>query len=155
AALQNPTRGRLSMLRFLANVMVVAALAVSVPWIVAAQEKLPLQPMSEAEMRARTDKVIANQHANDEALDQYQRLEHQVERTGGGNPRVLEDRLYRVVPTGPGTMKILLKSNGQSTDAAEYRKQLLAWKNTLEIILKPNDSRTKAAYAKADKKKKD
>lgn len=141
--------------RFVTNAIVVAALTLASLPLAKAQEKLPLQPLTEAEMRARTDKVIANQHANDEALEQYERIERHVDRTGGDNPRILDDKLFRVVPTGPGTMKILLKTNGATTDSAEYRKQLLAWKNTLEIVLKPNDSRTKTAYAKADKKKHD
>lgn len=143
------------MQRYLANALAVAALALSSLPLAAAQEKLPLQPLSDAEIRARTDKVIANQHANDEAIEQYERMERHVDRTGGENPRILEDKLYRVVPTGPGTMKILAKTNGAASDPAEYRKQLLAWKNTLEIVLKPNDSRTKTAYAKADKRKRD
>ena len=77
----------------------------------------------DAEIRARTDKVIANQHANDEALEQYERIERHVDRTGGENQRILEDKLFRVVPTGPSTMKILVKTNGAATDSAEYRKQ--------------------------------
>lgn len=141
--------------RFAANAVVAAALTLASLLLAVAQEKLPLQPLSDAEMRARTDKVIANQHANDEAVDQYERIERHVDRTGGDNQRILDDKLYRVVPSGPGTMKILLKTNGAATDSAEYRKQLLAWKNNLEIVLKPADSRTKAAYAKADKRKRD
>jgi hypothetical protein len=143
------------MRRFVANAIAVAALTLSSLPPALAQDKLPFQPLSDAEIRARTDKVIANQHANDEALEQYERVERHVDRTGGENPRILEDKYFRVVPTGPGTMKILLKTNGAATDSAEYRKQLLAWKNTLEIVLKPNDSRTKTAYAKAEKRKRD
>jgi hypothetical protein len=143
------------MRRFVANAIAVAALTLANLPLAVAQEKLPLLPLSDAEIRARTDKVIANQHANDGALEQYERFERHVDRTGSENPRILEDKLFRVVPTGPGTMKILMKTNGASTDSAEYRKQLLAWKNTLEIVLKPADSRTKTAYAKAEKRKRD
>ena len=113
------------------------------------------QPPSDAELRARADKLIANQHADDIATREYERIERHVDRTGGNNPRILEDKTYRVVPTGPGTLKILLQDDGRSTDPAEYRKQLLAWRDLLQLALNPNDSRIKAAYAKAEKKKRD
>lgn len=113
------------------------------------------QPPSDAELRARAAKVIANQHANDVALEEFERIERHVDRTGGSNPRILEDKTYRVVPTGPGTLKILLQDNGKPADPAEYRKQMLAWRDLLQLALNPKDSKIKAAYAKAEKKKRD
>lgn len=113
------------------------------------------QPPSDAELQARADKLIANQHRNEQFLDEYERLERQVDQTAGMTPKVLEDRTYRIVPTGTGTMKILVSDRGKATDPAEYRKELQLWEQTLELMLKPNDSRTKTAYAKFEKKKKD
>jgi hypothetical protein len=113
------------------------------------------QPPSEAELQERADKLTANQHRNELAVDQYERIEHQVDRTGGSNPKVLEDRTYRIVPTGTGTMKILLSDRGKSPDPADYRKQLELWRQALELALNPNDPRAKTAYAKFEKKKKD
>jgi hypothetical protein len=113
------------------------------------------QPPSDAELRARTDKLIANQHADDLAIEEWERVERHVDRTGGSNPRILDDKSYRVVPTGPGTLKILLQENGKPVDPADYRKQLLAWRDLLQLALNPNDSRIKTAYAKAEKKKRD
>jgi hypothetical protein len=113
------------------------------------------QPPSDAELRARTDKLISNQHADDIAIEEYQRFERHLVRTGGSNPRVLEDKNYRVLPTGPGTLKILVEENGKPTDPAEYRKQLAAWRDLLQLALNPNDSRIKTAYAKSEKKKHD
>jgi hypothetical protein len=40
-------------------------------------------------------------------------------------------------------------------DPAAYRQQLMAWRDVLELMLKPDDPRTKNAYAKATKKKQD
>ncbi len=82
-------------------------------------------------------------------------MEHQVDRTGGATPRVLEDKLYRIVPTGTGTLKILLREDGRDVDPAAYRQQLQSWREVLELMLKPDDPRTKSAYAKAQKKKQD
>ena len=113
------------------------------------------QSPSDAELQARADKLIANQHRNEQFLDEYERIERQVDQTAGVTPKVLEDRTYRVVPTGTGTMKILVSDRGKPVDPAEYRKQLQLWEQTLELALKPNDSRTKTAYAKFEKKRKD
>jgi hypothetical protein len=115
----------------------------------------PDPPPSEAEIEARSDELVANQNRNDLAIAQYERVEHQVSRTGGTDPKTIEDRTFRVVPTGTGTMKLLLSDLGKQPDPADYRKQLQLWQQTLELALNPRDSRAKAAYAKFDKKKKD
>jgi len=112
----------------------------------------PAQAPTDAEIRARSDKLIANQHRDDKALDEYERVERHRDLTAGANPHTIEDHTYRVVPNGGGTQKILLKDAGKPTDPAEYRRQLQAWESVLEIMLKPNDSRTKTAQEKYDKR---
>lgn len=114
----------------------------------------PLPP-SDAEIQDRAQKLIENQHHDDAAIEQYERIEHQVDRAAGANPRVLEEKLYRVVPTGTGTMKIVLKENDKPTDPVIYRQQLKTWRELLELALKPDDSRAKLAYSKWQKKKTD
>jgi hypothetical protein len=113
------------------------------------------QPPTDAEIRERAMKVIANQHADDAVLDKSERFERQMERTGGPNPRVLDEKDYRILPNGMGTTKILLKENGKSVDSEEYRKELLVWKEALELSLHPEESKSKAALAKYEKKKHD
>ena len=113
------------------------------------------QPPSDAELRARGVKLTQNQHSDDDTLEEYERIEHQVDRTGGADPRVLDDKSYRVVPSGFGTFKMLIKSGGKDVDAEEYHRQLLAWKDVLELALRPSDSRAKTAAAKWEKKKHD
>ncbi len=112
-------------------------------------------PPTPAELEVRSDQLVANQNQNDIAIMQYERVEHQVSRTGGSEPKVLEDRTFRVVPTGTGTMKLLLNEVGRPNDPAEYRKQLQLWLQALELAINPADPRAKIAYAKFDKKKKD
>jgi hypothetical protein len=119
-----------------------------------AQASTPQAP-SDAEIQVRAQKLIDSQHHNDELLEQYERVERHVDRTGGDTPRVLEDKIYRVVPTGTGTMKLLLKDGTNPADPAEYHRQLIAWKDLLEVMLKPDDPRTKTAYEKLQKKKQD
>jgi hypothetical protein len=121
----------------------------------AGQAPAQQRPPSDAELQSRAQKLIENQHRDDEAIEQYERIEHQVDRTGGTSPRLLEEKTYRVVPTGTGTLKILLKEGNTPVDPAAYREQLQAWKDVLELMLKPEDSRAKTAYAKWQKKKTD
>jgi hypothetical protein len=109
-------------------------------------------PPSAAEITARAQRLVANQHKDDDALPQYERIERHTDLTAGPNPRKLEDRTYRVVPTGTGTLKILLKDNETPTDPVEYRRQLQSWQDVLELMLKPDDSRAKTAYEKFDKR---
>lgn len=124
-------------------------------WQAPSQNTSQSHPPSDAEIQARAQKLIENQHRDDEAIEQYERIEQQVDRTGGTSPRVLEEKTYRVVPTGTGTLKILLKEGNTPVNPVAYRQQLQAWKDVLELMLKPEDSRAKTAYAKWQKKKTD
>lgn len=119
------------------------------------QSSTGFQPTSPAEMKTRTDELIANQHNNDQAIEQYEHVEREIDRSGGANPRTLQDRTFRVVPTGSGTLRILLRDNGKVTDPADYRRQLQAWRDVLELALRPDDPREQNAYSKFEKKKRD
>jgi|SRR5580704_384874 hypothetical protein len=111
-----------------------------------------LQPLSDVEMHARSLKVIANQHRDDEAIDQFERVERVYDRAAGANPRVLADKTYRVVPTGSGTYKILLKDGEKPADASDYRRQLQQWTEALELALRTGDPKTKSANEKYQKR---
>jgi hypothetical protein len=113
------------------------------------------QPPSDEEIRARTQKVLANQHNDDLALELYERVERHMDRTGGANPRTTQDRTYRVVPTGGGTMKILLWEDGKRVDPADYRRQLQEWEGVLEMMARPNDPKGNAAREKYEKRQRE
>jgi hypothetical protein len=89
------------------------------------------RPLSHEEVVALADRAIANQHHSDQAILEYDRVEHVVQRSGGGSPRILLDKTYRVVPTGTGTLKLLLKDSGKPVDAETYRKELSSWEQNL------------------------
>jgi hypothetical protein len=110
------------------------------------------QPPTEAELREGREKLIANQHADDQALNLYERVERFINRSGGSHSRVLDDRTYRVVPTGGGTMKILLRDDGIMVSADDYRRQLEAWRNVLEMMSTPGNSKGATARAKYQKR---
>ncbi len=104
------------------------------------------------EIRARAKKLIENQHKNDQALDEYERVERHEDFTNGPNPQTIEDKLFRVVPDGGGTLKILLKDKGAPTDPADYRRQLQLWEDILQRMIQPDDSKAKAAREKYEKR---
>lgn len=112
-------------------------------------------PPTETELRARTKQVVENQHKNDEVLEQYERIERYIERTGGASPRTVQDDTYRVVPTGGGTMKLLLKQGDSPADPAIYRQQLQLLKNILQMMSEPDNSKGKAAREKYEKRKRE
>jgi hypothetical protein len=127
----------------------------AVPAAKSGQVSLQDQAPSEAELKTRSEQLIANQHANDQAVQQYEYIERQIDRSGGSNPRTIEEKTFRVVPTGTGTLKILLRSDGKDTDPADYQRQLRDWQRVLELALQPNDPREQNAYAKFKKKRRD
>jgi len=116
------------------------------------QEKPQAQAPSDDEIRARAQKLLANQHSDDDALELYERVERHIDRTGGADPHTLEDRTYRIVPTGGGNTKIVLKDQGIPVDPAIYNQQLRTLADLLGTMADPNNPKTKAAYAKREKR---
>jgi hypothetical protein len=114
-----------------------------------------LAPLTDAEVHARGEQLIANQHKNDDMVDFYDRVEHQVETTGGANPRTIEDKTIRFAPNGAGATKILLKDGTQEVSAADYTHELQVWLGVAQFMSNPNDERAKAALAKYSKRKQD
>jgi hypothetical protein len=112
-----------------------------------------VHPPDGAELKARGLELIANQHKNDAILDQYERVEHEVDMTGGTRPRTLDDKEIRLVPNGAGVTKLLVQEDGHAVSAEQYRAELQNWLNVLEFMVNPNDDRMKTATAKYLNKK--
>lgn len=121
----------------------------------AAEPQLRGQPPSPDEVRARTQKLLANQHADDEALELYQRVERHVERSGDAPDRIIDDKTYRVVPTGAGTQKILLREGDKPVDAAIYNRGMRTLADVLRTMADPNDPKARAALAKREKRERE
>ena len=115
-------------------------------------DQTPLTPSQLHDLVVRT---IANQHRNDAAVDLFERLERQVERNASTPSRILEDKTYRVVPTGSGNIKILVKVRGQPVSVAGYQRDLHTWQAILSVAVHPGDPRQAASLAKQKRKLKD
>jgi hypothetical protein len=109
---------------------------------------------SDAELKALGDRIIAALHNNDTMMDEYERIEHHST-FSGPDRHVVDDKTFRVVPTGTGTLRLLVKENGKPVDPEMYKKQLRDWEQVLEIAINPKDLRQQAAYGKWQKRMKE
>jgi hypothetical protein len=126
----------------------VLALATMVPWRAVGGNQANQPAVSAAELRAMGERAIANQHRDDDALETYERTEREIQTTSGTQPRVLSDKTYRVVPTGTGTLHLLLREGGAPVSAFVYRQELETWARTLEMAVDPGNSRIQGARDK-------
>lgn len=110
-------------------------------------------PPTQQELQARGLELVANQHKNDDALDHFERIEHESDTTGGANPRVLIEKKTRLVPNGAGATKLLLEENGHLVTPEEYQRELQNWLDVLHFMVNPDDDRMKSATAKYVKRK--
>ncbi|MGH9705001.1 MAG: hypothetical protein ACRD4K_16625 [Candidatus Acidiferrales bacterium] len=112
-------------------------------------------PLSAQEIRALASRVISNQHRDDEASEAFEHTDQLFDRPGDAASAATETKMFRVVPTGSGTLKLLLKENGKPVSPLEYRRQLKIWTQVLEVAVQPDDPRQKASLEKWRKKRKE
>jgi hypothetical protein len=109
-------------------------------------QNAPPRPIIEAnpaptpeQLQALIARAVENQHRDDRAMEEYERVEHVVTRKPDGSAAVVTDRTDRVVPSGTGTIKLPLAENGASVPPDLYRHWLEAAVTALEIANHPND----------------
>lgn len=95
--------------------------------------------------RALVERTIANQHRDDAALYDYERVERRVSYR---DSTISSDETYRLVPTGTGRLSLLLKRGGQPVSLATYRKELRGWEDNLHHALNPEDPGEQRAEAR-------
>jgi hypothetical protein len=100
---------------------------------------LPAAPrVSENRARTLVERVVANQHRNDRALYDYERVERRISYQ---DHEVDTDETYRVVPTGTGRLSLLVKRGDQPVSLGTYQKELRDWQEVLRHAIDPNDPR--------------
>ena len=104
------------------------------------------------EVRALIERVVASQHRNDQALAEYERRERQIARKDDGKERITDDKLYRVFPTGTGTVRVLMEENSKAVKPEAYEKGLRSVEGALENALQPNLPKQREAIAKWEKR---
>jgi len=98
-------------------------------------------PLSDTALHTLIARVLVNQHADDQAIEFYERLEHRMLREHANVPALIEDKLYRVVPTGTGTVKVSLEEWGHPVEPALYRREMIDLEKALENSADPNNPR--------------
>ena len=100
---------------------------------------LPAAPgVSPGRARALVERVIANQHRNDRALYDYERVERRV---SYNDRSVASDETYRLVPTGTGRLSLLVERGDRPVSLSAYQKELRDWQEVLLHAIDPNDPR--------------
>ena len=112
-------------------------------------------PLTPEQVRDLISRIMESQHRDDAALDSFERVEHQVTRAGKPSSLVTDDRTFRVVPTGSGTLRLLTNQNGVPVPPAFYQRQLRQWEGVLEVAVHSDDPREIAVLAKQQKRRKE
>ncbi len=99
---------------------------------------------SREQLRALLERVIANQHRDDAALEEYERIEHRQVRQHEKDTALSEDKTFRVIPAGTGIARILIEENGRPVDSAVYRKQLQNLEQALVAVVNPQPRQKQA-----------
>ncbi len=119
-----------------------------------AEQAPPSRPAAETpaltgeQIRTLIDRVIAQQHRDDAALGEYERREHRIQRTEKRAAQPEEDKLYRVVPTGTGTLRLVLEERAVPVSPEYYRYELRELEKSLLNALDPNAPKQRQAIQK-------
>lgn len=108
---------------------------------------------SPEQIRALTERAIANQHRDDQVLDQFERIEHTVSHKGE-NGGMVTDITQRIVPSPAGNIKLKTIENGAPVSPDQYRQELEFAINALGLAQHPDD-RYKEGQAKYEKRRHD
>lgn len=100
------------------------------------------------EARALVAAAIANQHKNDAALAEYERRERKQEFRREEDVQAKVDRTYRVVPTGTGTLRLVVEEGGRPVAPEFYQKQLRDLEQALEWALRPTEPKQRQRVEK-------
>jgi|HubBroStandDraft_6_1064221.scaffolds.fasta_scaffold141072_2 hypothetical protein len=98
-------------------------------------------------------RAIANQHRDDRALEEFERIEHTITRKAE-NAEIITDLTERILPSATGNIKLKMTENGVPVSADLYRQELEFAVNAFELAMHPND-RYKEDLAKFEKRRHD
>jgi hypothetical protein len=98
-------------------------------------------------------RAIENQHRDDRALEEFERNEHVITRKGE-NADIVTDLTERILPSGPGNIKLKMAENGVPVSAELYRHELESAVTAFDLAMHPND-RYKEDLAKFERRRRD
>ncbi|HEX3372505.1 MAG TPA: hypothetical protein VHS08_08300, partial [Candidatus Acidoferrales bacterium] len=83
-------------------------------------------------------RAIENQHRDDEALQQFERVEHRIARSAENAP-IIEDVIERILPSTSGNIKLKTADHGVPIAPEEYRSELQTALDIFGLTIHPND----------------
>src|SRR5665213_359907 len=98
-------------------------------------------------------RAIQNQHRDDQALQEFERVEHRVARSGE-NAAIVDDISERILPSSSGNIKLKMADHGAPVAPDEYRNELQIALNILDLTIHPNDH-YKEELAKYERRRRD
>jgi len=108
-------------------------------------------PMTLEEIRALVARAIADQHADDSELNEYDRTEHTIARDSGKEAAPVET-VDRVFPIGTGDVRVELDRDGKPVDAAAVEQ---AWRNIekyLAVRSHPDDPAIRPEFERTQRR---
>ncbi len=109
---------------------------------------------SAEQIQSLIDRMIANQHKDDRAINEFERVERLITRNSGENSDIASDHTERILPSGTGVMKLQVEQTGVPYSQDLHRQQLQYAVSALDLYLNPND-RMRQSVAKFEKRKRD
>jgi hypothetical protein len=152
------------MIRISHKVALRAALAVAVLWwallsapsLAGGQDAIiAASPApSDQQVRSLIARAVENQHKDDQAIYEFERIEHVVTRKPGENSGSPTDRTDRILFSGTGTMKLQVAENGAPVSQDTYRRELQYAVGALDLAIHPNE-RYKQDLVKFERRRRD
>src|SRR5580700_1423045 len=98
-------------------------------------------------------RAIENQHRDDRALEEYERVEHVITHKDE-NAEIVTDLTERIVPSGAGNIKLKMSENGVPVPPQLYRTELEFAVKELDLAMHPDD-RYSESQAKFERRRRD
>lgn len=110
-------------------------------------------PPSADQIHALIVRAIQNQHRDDLALQEFERIERKIARSGE-NADVTTDITERILPSGTGNIKLKMAEHGVPVAPDIYRSELEIAVSALALAIHPNDH-YKEDLAKFERRRRD
>jgi hypothetical protein len=111
-------------------------------------------PPTAGQLQSLVVRLIENQHSNDRAIEEYERVEHVIARKDGDSSEVASERIERLLPSGTGIIHLQTAQSSPPVTPEAHRRQLQYAVSALELYLHPNDH-VKQDVAKFEKRRHD
>ncbi|HEX3371661.1 MAG TPA: hypothetical protein VHS08_04040, partial [Candidatus Acidoferrales bacterium] len=111
-------------------------------------------PPTAEQLQSLIARVIENQHRNDRAIEEYERVEHVFSRKDGDSSEIVSERTERLVPSGTGFIHMQTAQSTPPVTPETHRRQLQYAISALDLYLHPNE-RVRQDIAKFERRRRE